>query len=168
MPQLSSSTPTSEEPELLSWSIAQSPITFLDSTTADVRLEHGSQASQTSMVSLDTTTADVLPEQESQADTDSVRSLIQVDFPRVINRRSRKRKDRSEAEIKAARDSFLLRNRGAASKCRARKKGWIRELEDKARIGKLKNDKLQLERDELMEEVQILKNLVALCQAREI
>jgi hypothetical protein len=85
----------------------------------------------------------------------------------VINRRSRKRRDRSEAEIKAARDSSLLRNRGAASNCRARKKDWIRELEDKARVGKLKNDELQLERDELIAEVQMLKNLVALCQAED-
>ena len=137
-PQLCSE--TSEEPG--SGATSQSPTKSSYSAVSVVPLEVGRQANSATV-----------PAEESA--------------PRVPKKRVRKSKERSEAEKKVVRDAFLLRNSVAASKCRAKRKDFIKDLDEAAKVGKLKNEELKLERDELIEEVYILKGMVARCEAED-
>lgn len=113
----------------------------------------------------------VPPEYGRPADTDQqanfATSPTKDSAPRIPKKRVRKAKERSDAEKKVVRDAFLLRNSVAASKCRAKRKDFIKDLDEAVRVGKQKNDELKMERDEFMEEVFVLKGMVARCQAED-
>ena len=73
--------------------------------------------------------------------------------------RKRGRKpDDEDPEIK--RQRFLERNRAAASRCRAKKKQWVDNLEKKAKDMETMNGSLQQEVLMLRSEVQQLKSIL--------
>ncbi|KAJ1935459.1 hypothetical protein EC988_008477, partial [Linderina pennispora] len=65
--------------------------------------------------------------------------------------------DDSSEEMDEKRRKFLERNRVAASKCRQKKKMWIKELERRAEDATMQNRTLHLAVAQLKEEVIILK-----------
>lgn len=141
-PQLSSE--TSEEPS--SGATSLSPTKPPHLTASVIPSEHGQDAN---------------PEQQAGSAVSPTKDTA----PRIPKKRNRKVKERSDAEKKVVRDAFLLRNSVAASKCRAKRKDFIKDLDEAARIGKAKNEQLKLEREELEEEVYVLKGMVARMQA---
>ncbi len=77
--------------------------------------------------------------------------------PLLIRKRGRKPDDESP-EIK--RQKFLERNRAAASRCRAKKKVWVEDLEKKSKDINQLNQSLQQEVLVLRSEVQQLKSIL--------
>lgn len=73
-------------------------------------------------------------------------------------RRRGRRPDDEEPEVK--RQRFLERNRAAASRCRAKKKIWVDNLEKKAKELETMNQTLQQEVLMLRSEVQQLKSIL--------
>jgi hypothetical protein len=107
----------------------------------------------------------ILPKLETGRDTSA---LPTQDKPeRAIKRRYRKKKILSDSEVIFRRNAFLARNRQAANKCRTRKKDRTKQLQEDARVGRLRNDELRKEHYTLMEEVRELQGAVALCEAED-
>jgi hypothetical protein len=89
-------------------------------------------------------------------------SPVNIPQPR---KKYRKRKPVSEKEKASKRVAFLERNRVAADKCRTRKKAWTSRLEDDVSAAQTENTNLKNEHLGLLQEVDELKALVALCDA---
>lgn len=95
-------------------------------------------------------------EDEEHDASDTAIFLVPTDSP---GRRKRGRKpDDEDPEIK--RQRFLERNRAAASRCRAKKKQWVDNLEKKAKDMESVNSNLQQEVMMLRSEVQQLKSIL--------
>jgi hypothetical protein len=83
--------------------------------------------------------------------------------PPVKVKRRRRRKPPPPPEVAAAKHIvFLQRNREAASKCRAKKKAYVRDLEDEERMGRqiyavLKDEVKDLQREVLLLRKQIME-----------
>jgi len=77
----------------------------------------------------------------------------------------RKRKPISEKEKASKRVAFLERNRVAADKCRTKKKQQTSQLEEDVATAQTQNTNLKMEHLGLLQEVNELKDLVALCDA---
>jgi len=77
----------------------------------------------------------------------------------------RKRKPISEKEQASKRVAFLERNRLAADKCRTKKKEWTSRLEEDVSVAQTQNRNLKMEHLGLMQELDELKSLVAMCDA---
>ncbi|KAI9230407.1 MAG: hypothetical protein DHS80DRAFT_5825, partial [Piptocephalis tieghemiana] len=63
----------------------------------------------------------------------------------------------SEESEEEKRQRFLERNRIAASKCRQKKKAWIRSLEEKAESAQKEHDNLRAKVSALQQEVAFLR-----------
>lgn len=105
-------------------------------------------------------TGDVDSDQGDQEENDPLTNkpvfLVPTDSP---GRRKRGRKpDDEDPEVK--RQRFLERNRAAASRCRAKKKQWVDNLEKKAKDMESMNSGLQQEVLMLRSEVQQLKSIL--------
>ncbi len=84
---------------------------------------------------------------------------VVIDNVRIPCFRRRGRKpDEEEPELK--RQRFLERNRAAASRCRAKKKVWVENLEHKSKEVEGMNHSLQQEVVMLRSEVQQLKSIL--------
>lgn len=79
-------------------------------------------------------------------------------FSLSLHRKRGRKPDDEDPEIK--RQKFLERNRAAASRCRAKKKQWVDNLEKKAKDMETVNANLQQEVAMLRSEVQQLKSIL--------
>jgi hypothetical protein len=80
-------------------------------------------------------------------------------------RRNRKRKILSDAEVETKREAFLERNRQAAGKCRSKKKSWVEQLNEDVKSKDKRNGELRAELEDVLQEVQMLRGMVAQCAA---
>lgn len=76
----------------------------------------------------------------------------------LFNRKRGRKPDDEDPEVK--RQRFLERNRAAASRCRAKKKVWVDNLENKCKELEVVNQSLTQEVAMLRSEVQQLKSIL--------
>jgi len=86
--------------------------------------------------------------------------------PEKIRKKYRKRKQPTEEERARKRVRFLEKNKVAAAKCRAKKKGVANQLQEEIREAQVANTVLRTQQASLLSEVKGLKELVSLCNAR--
>lgn len=77
---------------------------------------------------------------------------------KIFCRKRGRKPDDEDPEVK--RVKFLERNRAAASRCRAKKKMWVEELEVKSKDINTLNQSMQQEISMLKSEVQQLKSIL--------
>ncbi|KAF5670827.1 transcription factor atf21 [Fusarium denticulatum] len=124
------------------------------------------QSSKSSIPSIDSANTDTKPRRSSRAtkkqrEQPSAESVVKPRQKRASKEPSLKEEDEDEddgLDETEKRSKFLKRNRIAASKCRQKKKEWMRELEETKNELEGENTALQSQYTELMGELTTIKN----------
>lgn len=124
------------------------------------------QSSKSSIPSVDSVKTDTKPRRSSRAtktqrNQSSVEPVAKPRHKRAPKEPSLKEEDEDEddgLDETQKRSKFLKRNRIAASKCRQKKKVWMRELEETTRDLEIEHNALHSQYTDLMGELTTIKN----------
>lgn len=139
-PETPFSEPTSGGPTRQS---SKSSIPSIDSANTDTKPRRSSRAKKT---------------QDQQSSVEPVAKPRQKRAPKEPSLKEEDEDDDDGLDESQKRSKFLKRNRIAASKCRQKKKVWMRELEETTRDLEIEHNALHVQYTDLMGELTTIKN----------